>query len=130
MSLFSTKNSKDACSYPLLLSPIKPSFLDQRALFWILKYYISILLNAPIFLIIRLPSCKLLGKFSDYIFFYSYNHLCYNWYLILYRCSLHGYLNLNICWNCFIYELLFYHAICFPYVLSVSILYNRRDILM
>lgn len=35
---------------------------------------------------------------------------------MIYRCLLHVYLNLDICWDCFVYELLFYCAICFPHV--------------
>jgi len=41
---------------------------------------------------------------------------CYNWCLMLYRCLLHGYLNLNMCWGCFIYELLFYCTTCFCFL--------------
>ena len=54
----------------------------------------------------------------------------YGLYLMFHKCLPHGYLNLNIYQGCFISILLFYYAICFSCVVSVSVSYSRRDILM
>ena len=49
---------------------------------------------------------------------------------MIYRCLPYDYLNLNMCWGYLIYDLLFYYTICFPYVLSVSVLCSREGILI
>ena len=46
------------------------------------------------------------------MFKYEY---CYNLYLMFYRCSIYGYLNLNICWGYFI--LVFYFTALYAFLM-------------